>query len=106
MSGTKLLLAGMLAALLLMLTSVGLYNLVIIKGAREGWPVIGSLVRFVVRDEFAQRDQFLRENLDVMARKVGELQAADRACDSFGDFQNAQATQQVSVQAPAPPRPV
>ena len=85
LSGTKLLLAGMLAALLLMLTSVGLYNLVIIKGAREGWPVIGSLVRFVVRDEFAQRDQFLRENLDVMARKVGELQAKLMQLESLGE---------------------
>ena len=85
LSGTKLLLSGIAASLLLMLTSVGLYNLVILKGAREGWPVIGSLVRFVVKDEFAQRDQFLRENLDVMARKVGELQAKLVQLESLGE---------------------
>ncbi len=85
LSGTKLLLAGLAASLLLMLTAVGIYNLVVLKGAREGWPVIGSLVRLVVRDEFAQRDQFLRENLDVMARKVGELQAKLMQLESLGE---------------------
>jgi len=48
---------------------------VFLKGARERWPVIGSLVRFVVRDEFEQRDRFMRENLDAMARKLGDMQA-------------------------------
>jgi murein DD-endopeptidase MepM/ murein hydrolase activator NlpD len=85
LSGTKLLLAGVAASLLLMLTSVALYNLVILKGARDGWPVIGSLVRLVVKDEFAQRDQFLRENLDMMARKVGELQAKLMQLESLGE---------------------
>jgi murein DD-endopeptidase MepM/ murein hydrolase activator NlpD len=85
LSGTKLLLAGVAASLLLMLTSVALYNLVILKGAREGWPVISSLVRLVVKDEFAQRDQFLRENLDMMARKVGELQAKLMQLESLGE---------------------
>jgi murein DD-endopeptidase MepM/ murein hydrolase activator NlpD len=75
LSGAKLLLAGLLASLLLMLTAVGLYHLVFLKGAREGWPVIGSLVKLVVKDEFAQRDRFMRENLDAMAKKVGEMQA-------------------------------
>ena len=32
-------------------------------------------MRLVVRDEFAQRDRFLRENLDAIAQKVGEMQA-------------------------------
>lgn len=85
LSGTKLLLAGMAASLVLMLVSVGLYNLVIIKGAREGWPVIGTLVRFVVKDEFAQRDLFMRDNLDVMARKLGELQAKLLQLESLGE---------------------
>jgi murein DD-endopeptidase MepM/ murein hydrolase activator NlpD len=74
-SGIKLVLLGLLAALVLMLVSLGLYHLVFLKGAREGWPVIGSMVRLVVKDESAQRERFLRENIDVMARRVGELQA-------------------------------
>jgi murein DD-endopeptidase MepM/ murein hydrolase activator NlpD len=75
LSGPKLILAGLAISLLLMLTSFGLYHLVFLKGAREGWPVIGSLVKLVVKDEFEQRDRFMRENLDAMAKKVGEMQA-------------------------------
>ncbi len=70
-------LVGALVALVvvLMLVSGLVYNLVFLKAAREGWPVVSPLMRLVVRDEFAQRDRFLRENLDVMATKVGEMQA-------------------------------
>ncbi len=75
LSGTKLILAGLGVSLALMLAAVGLYHLVFLKGAREGWPVIGTLVKMVVKDEFEQRDRFLRENIDVMAKKVGEMQA-------------------------------
>jgi murein DD-endopeptidase MepM/ murein hydrolase activator NlpD len=75
LSGTQLVLAGLAAALSLMLVAVGLYHLVFLKGAREGWPVIGSLVKLVVKDEFEQRDRFMRENIDAMAKKVGEMQA-------------------------------
>jgi murein DD-endopeptidase MepM/ murein hydrolase activator NlpD len=75
LSGTQLVLAGLTAALSLMLVAVGLYHLVFLKGAREGWPVIGSLVKLVVKDEFEQRDRFMRENIDAMAKKLGEMQA-------------------------------
>ena len=59
----------------LMLLSGTIYNFVFLKAAREGWPVVSQLVRLVVRDEFAQRDRFMRENLDAMAQRVGEVQA-------------------------------
>jgi murein DD-endopeptidase MepM/ murein hydrolase activator NlpD len=75
LNGTKLVLAVLGASLALMLVAAGLYHWVFLKGAREGWPVVGSLVKLVVRDEFAQRDRFMRENLDAMAKKVGEMQA-------------------------------
>jgi hypothetical protein len=51
------------------------YHFVFLKAAREGWPVVSQIVRLVVRDEIAQRDRFMRENLDAMAQKVGEMQA-------------------------------
>jgi murein DD-endopeptidase MepM/ murein hydrolase activator NlpD len=75
LTGTKLLLAGLGASLALMATAAGLYHWVFMKGAREGWPIISTVVKLVARDEFEQRDKFMRENLDVMAQKVGELQA-------------------------------
>lgn len=75
LTGTKLVIAGLCASLALMATAAGLYHWVFMKGAREGWPIISSVVKLVARDEFEQRDKFMRENLDVMAHKVGEMQA-------------------------------
>lgn len=85
LSGKKLLLSGLLAALLLTFVSATLYHWVFLKGAREGWPVVGSLVRLVVKDEFAQRDRFMRENLDVMAKRLGEMQAKLTQLESLGE---------------------
>ena len=85
LTGSKLLLASLLASLVLMLVAAGLYHWVFLKGAREGWPVIGSLVRLVVKDEFEQRDRFMRENLDVLARKLGEMQAKMTQLESLGE---------------------
>jgi len=71
--------------LVLMLLSGTIYNLVFLKAAREGWPVVSQLVRLVVRDEFAQRDRFMRENLDAMAQRVGEVQAKLIKLEAMGE---------------------
>ena len=75
LSGSRLMVASLVAAFALMLVAAGMYHWIFLKGAREGWPIIGSLVRLVVKDEFEQRDRFMRENLDVMAKRLGEMQA-------------------------------
>lgn len=85
LSGTRLILAGLALSLALMLVAAGLYHWVFLKGAREGWPVVGSLVRLVVKDEFEQRDKFMRENLDMLARKLGEMQAKLTQLESLGE---------------------
>ena len=85
LSGTKLLVAGLTASLSLMLVAAGLYHWVFLIGAREGWPSVGSLVKFVVKDEFEHRDRFMRENLDAMAKKVGEMQAKMLQLESLGE---------------------
>ncbi len=85
LSGSKLLLAILTASVALMLISAGLYHWVFLKGAREGWPVIGTLVRLVVKDEVAQQDRFMRENIEVMARKLGEMQAKLLQLESLGE---------------------
>lgn len=85
LSGTKLVLVALLASFVLMICSAGMYHWVFLKGAREGWPIIGSLVRLVVKDEFEQRDRFMRENIDVMARKLGEMQAKMMQMESLGE---------------------
>lgn len=70
-------LLGALVALLVVLTALSgtVYHFVFLKAAREGWPVVSQVMKLVVRDEFAQRDRFMRHNLDAMAQKVGEMQA-------------------------------
>jgi len=85
LSGTKLLLALAGLSLVLMLMAAGMYHWVFLKGAREGWPVIGSMLRLIVKDEFEQRDRFMRENLDAMARKLGEMQAKMVQLEALGE---------------------
>lgn len=71
--------------IVLMLLSGTIYNLVFLKAAREGWPIVSQLMRFVVRDEFAQRDRFMRENLDAMAQRIGEVQAKLIKLEAMGE---------------------
>lgn len=85
LSGPKLLLAGFVSALVLMLVAAGLYHWVFLKGAREGWPIVGTLVKLVVKDESVQRDRFMRENIDVMARRLGEMQAKLMQLESLSE---------------------
>jgi len=85
LSGRKLVFAGCVASFVLTLVAAGMYHWVFLKGAREGWPVVGTLVRLVVKDEFEQRDRFMRENLDVMAKKLGEMQAKLMQLESLGE---------------------
>ena len=71
--------------LVLTLLSGTVYNFVFLKAAREGWPIVSQLMRLLVRDEFAQRDRFMRENLDAMAQKVGEVQAKLIKLEAMGE---------------------
>ena len=85
LTGSGLLAAGLAAAALLVFLSLGVYHWVFLKAAREGWPLVGPIVKLIVRDEVALRDRFLRENLDAMARRVGELQAKLVQLESLGE---------------------
>jgi murein DD-endopeptidase MepM/ murein hydrolase activator NlpD len=76
-------LVGLIAVLLLL--SGAVYHFVFLTAAREGWPVVSQLVKLVVRDEIAQRDRFLRDNLDAMAKKVGQMQAKLLNLEAMGD---------------------
>jgi murein DD-endopeptidase MepM/ murein hydrolase activator NlpD len=83
----RLQLAGIVAGLviLLLLLSGTIYHVIFLKAAREGWPVVSQIVRLVVRDEFAQRDRFMRENLDAIAQRVGEMQAKLVKLEAMGE---------------------
>jgi murein DD-endopeptidase MepM/ murein hydrolase activator NlpD len=92
---------------LLALLSGTVYHLIFLKAAREGWPVVSPVMKLVVRDEFAQRDRFMRENLDAMAKKVGEMQAKVIKLEAIGERVSGMAgvkpeeLQQIKPPAPA-----
>nr|WP_223210499.1 M23 family metallopeptidase [Leptothrix cholodnii] len=71
--------------LAMMMMSGTIYHFIFLKAAREGWPVVSHLTGLVVRDETEQRDRFLRENLDAMAQKVGEMQAKVVKLEAMGE---------------------
>lgn len=85
LSGWQLAGSVAVAGSLLLVLSAVLYHFIFLTGAREGWPVISQMMRLVVRDEFAQRDRYMRENLDAMARKLGEMQARMVQLEAMGD---------------------
>jgi murein DD-endopeptidase MepM/ murein hydrolase activator NlpD len=84
-SRLQLVSAALLLAFVLMLASGAIYHFIFLKAARQGWPVVSQIVRLVVQDEFAQRDRFMRENLDAMAEKVGEMQAKLVKLEAMGE---------------------
>lgn len=85
LTGTRLAVVGLLGALSLMLVSAAMYHWIFLKGAREGWPVVGAVARLMIRDEVAQQNRFARENLDAIAKRVGEMQAKLLQLESLGE---------------------
>ena len=80
-------LAATLAGLFLAVTlvSAGIYHWILLKGAHEGWPVISTVMRLVVKDEFDQRDRYMRENIEVLAKRMGEMQAKLMQMESLAE---------------------
>jgi murein DD-endopeptidase MepM/ murein hydrolase activator NlpD len=72
-------------AAILMLLSGLIYHFVFLPAAREEWPMLSKVVQLVARDQSEQRERFLRENLDAMAQKVGEMQAKLLKLEALGD---------------------
>jgi murein DD-endopeptidase MepM/ murein hydrolase activator NlpD len=103
LSGRQL--VSIAAALLvsMVILSATLYHWVFLKGAREGWPIIGSLVKFVVRDDFEQKDRFLRENIDVIAQRLGEMQVKLIQLESLGERVSGLAGVNAGSNKSAPP---
>jgi murein DD-endopeptidase MepM/ murein hydrolase activator NlpD len=78
-------LGALLMAGLLMLMSGLVYHFIFITAAREGWPVASQLVKLLVRDELLQQERVMRENLDAIALRVGEMQAKLVKLETLGE---------------------
>ena len=85
LSGMKLAIAVVLFSTLLMVISVGFYHWFYLTGARTVWTSLPALSDMVSKDETLQRDRFLRENLNVLARRLGEIQAKVIQLESLGE---------------------
>ncbi|MFM2055461.1 MAG: hypothetical protein RL456_3498 [Pseudomonadota bacterium] len=78
-----LILSGLIAVMLLLSGTV--YHVIFLKAVRDGWPVVSQIVGPVVGRDAVQRERYLRENVDAMARKVGELQAKLLQLEAVGE---------------------
>jgi len=84
-SPAQVIVSAVFLVMAILLASGAIYHYFFLKAAREGWPVVSQLVKLVVHDESAQRDKILRENLDAMAQKVGDMQARMIRIEAMGD---------------------
>jgi murein DD-endopeptidase MepM/ murein hydrolase activator NlpD len=57
----------------------------IASGIKERWPLVYRVIRVATAEEFASRDRYLRENLDAMAEKLGEVQAKLVRLEALGE---------------------
>lgn len=64
------------------------YHLTFTRAVEQRWtmaPVMGPAIQTMVQNDVAQRDRYLRENLDAMARRLGEMQARLVQLETIGD---------------------
>jgi murein DD-endopeptidase MepM/ murein hydrolase activator NlpD len=86
----------------LMMVSGLVYHFVFLKAAREGWPVVSTIIKPIVSSEIAQRDRFMRDNLDAMAEKVGQMQAKLIKLEAMGERVSGLAGVKADDLKPAP----
>jgi murein DD-endopeptidase MepM/ murein hydrolase activator NlpD len=55
------------------------------SGIKEKWPIVYKVISVATAEEFASRDRYLRENLNAMAVKLGEVQAKLVTLEALGE---------------------
>jgi murein DD-endopeptidase MepM/ murein hydrolase activator NlpD len=84
-NGWRVMALGFVLALVMVLSAVAVYNWVLLEGMRRGWPVFQSWSKVVSPQAQAGNDVYMRENLDALARKLGEMQARMVQIDALGE---------------------
>ena len=84
-SGLQLLAVGAAAVLVVILASLVTYHLVFVHGVRQGWPVATTLANLLSNAERQSQERYLRENLDAMATRLGEMQARVVQLDALAE---------------------
>lgn len=85
LSGLQLLGFFVTASVLLVFFSMAAYHLLFVHGARQGWPVITPIVRLITSQERQGQERYMRENLDALARRLGDMQARLIQLDALGE---------------------
>jgi murein DD-endopeptidase MepM/ murein hydrolase activator NlpD len=75
--------SGLLAAIALAV--VVLYAITFRVAAEVRVPLVNEVVTMIMRDEVARNEQFVRDNVTAMARKLGEMQAQLMRLDALGE---------------------
>jgi murein DD-endopeptidase MepM/ murein hydrolase activator NlpD len=84
-NGWRVMALGFVLALFMVLSAVAVYNWVLLEGMRRGWPVFQAWSKVFSPQSNAGNDVYMRENLDALARKLGEMQARMVQIDALGD---------------------
>jgi murein DD-endopeptidase MepM/ murein hydrolase activator NlpD len=64
----------------------GMFSFLTFRAASEfRIPVISDVIAFIARAEVARSDQFVRDNVSALARKLGEVQAQVLMLDAIGE---------------------
>lgn len=85
LNGFKLVLMALAGSGMLMLGAVATYHWVFLEGVRQGWPGFSSVARLVTQGELDANKLYMRDNLDAMARRLGEMQARMVQIDSLSE---------------------
>ncbi len=74
------------AVVLVVLVMSGMFSFLTVRAAGLfPIPVVSDVISFVTRDEMERQDQRVRDNVDALARKLGEVQAQLLRLDALGE---------------------
>lgn len=84
-SGLKIFTASAILFLFVIFIALVAYHSMAVYGAKRGWPIATSLANVVSSVERNSQESYLRENLDAMAVRLGEMQARVAAVDALAE---------------------
>ena len=74
------------AVVLVVLVMSGMFSFLTVRAASLfPVPVVSDVISFVTRDEMERQDQRVRDNVDALARKLGEVQAQLLRLDALSE---------------------
>ena len=84
-SGLRLVAVAALFTTLLIMLSLGVTQWIFLKTASSSSSFISRWIALDSSDEQTKRDRFLKENINVLARRMGEIQARVMQLESLGE---------------------